>query len=1180
MKRRLEQLINGKFEYMHPTIEVSRETVREIVKKGRNFQGELSVRASDGRKLRGYVSSSHRRILVNRDRFSGEESVIAFGVDMSGLEPGEIVEGSLTLITSIGEKEIPFYVEAEKEQVRSSVGEITSMEEFVTLARTSFREAFHIFKNPEAFSYVLKKEDRKSSALYLGIVRNPVTYQHLEEYLIGIGAKEQVCLSLREDTAEYYEIQESIQEQVELRRTGWGYLEIEVEVQGDFLSVAKKTIREDEFIGSVCRLNYVILKNALGRGRKYGYIRLRTPYQELLYTVVASRDKKIQIQEGLAEKRCRAEFMKDYMALRTHKLDYKSWVSHTTSLLDNLKSTGRDYAQYQLYEAYVLYQEEKNEEAVEILKRFKGRSFAKRDLEAAGAYVYLCHCTGLSGDSYQTARKLRSLYLQKEDSFLLFWLWSQMEDEFQTSPQKKLFALEEQYERGCRSPLLYLEAWNVIAEDITFLRRVGGLWTQVFLYAGKEGLLTEEISMRIAYLSGYEKHFSGSLFQALTAAYEAFPSDDGLEAVCKYIMKGNPRNPRFFRWFALAVEQGLRITRLYEYYMETVDISYQRELPRTLLLYFAYNNRSLGDDRKAYLFANIVLNKERTPKVYEDYLDSMKKFTVQMLEKEKINEDYAVLYQEFAMKPETMEEGKRIGRMLFTYRVYCDDPKVRNIVVRHPQMSREEVYPCIRGIAYPRIYTEDGVVLFQDSRQRRYAATIDYNRKKLFDETDVVERCLRLGVAQPGLLLYECERQELSSDSLDFFGILSGLPDFSKDYRRKIRKELLTYYASHIGEEQTEKALRDMDYNAFASVDRKGLLELLIASGFYEAAYEVIEEWGCEHVEPETLLKMTSRLILKKEMEEDEGLVALANQIYEQRKYDEVLLIYLMKFKKGDVSLLLKLWRSVRSFHLDTFQLEERILETLMFTWDYRPEGGEIFQSYVHQTGKESVILAYLTFVSYGEFVHGIHQGNLLEKCLETACERHWEMDIICRLNYLKRLSEKQGLTKKEENLAREILSECEKRELCFSFFARLPLEILNVCQLEDKLCAEYQGSPQSRVVLHYALDAGFGTQAEWKSEPVRNMYEGFFVKPFTLFYGESLRYYFTVEDKGNKHKTPENVIIMDKIQEENRSRFQVLNRILYNWRSAQIQEARDLLENYLGRERYLKHIYTIEKEP
>lgn len=63
-------------------------------------------------------------------------------------------------------------------------------------------------------------------------------------------------------------------------------------------------------------------------------------------------------------------------------------------------------------------------------------------------------------------------------------------------------------------------------------------------------------------------------------------------------MKGNPHKPEYFRWFSLAVQQGLRLTRLYEYYVETMDISYQRELPKPLLMYFNYNDNTLGDSRR------------------------------------------------------------------------------------------------------------------------------------------------------------------------------------------------------------------------------------------------------------------------------------------------------------------------------------------------------------------------------------------------------------------------------------------------------------------------------------------------------------------------------------------------------------------------------------------------------
>ena len=139
-----------------------------------------------------------------------------------------------------------------------------------------------------------------------------------------------------------------------------------------------------------------------------------------------------------------------------------------------------------------------------------------------------------------------------------------------------------------------MKAWKWVSRDMTLLHRLSSFWIQVFCYAGKRDLLTEELVMRMAYLSGYEKSFSGALYRAMTAGYEKFPSDDVLEAICKYVMKGNPRKPEYFRWFSLAVERNLRITRLYEYYVETMDVSYQRELPKPLLMYFNYNDNTLG----------------------------------------------------------------------------------------------------------------------------------------------------------------------------------------------------------------------------------------------------------------------------------------------------------------------------------------------------------------------------------------------------------------------------------------------------------------------------------------------------------------------------------------------------------------------------------------------------------
>ena len=144
--------------------------------------------------------------------------------------------------------------------------------------------------------------------------------------------------------------------------------------------------------------------------------------------------------------------------------------------------------------------------------------------------------------------------------------------------------------------------------------------------------------MRLAYLSGYEKDYNESIYQALAKGYEQYSSEDTLEAICKYVMKGNPRKTEYFRWFSLAVEHGLRLTRLYEYYVETMDTSRRIELPKALLMYFTYNSDSLGDSKRAFIYSCIIANKEKEPAAYQRYMSGMRDFARKKLAEGKMNE--------------------------------------------------------------------------------------------------------------------------------------------------------------------------------------------------------------------------------------------------------------------------------------------------------------------------------------------------------------------------------------------------------------------------------------------------------------------------------------------------------------------------------------------------------------
>mgnify|MGYP000340967792 CR=1 FL=1 len=152
------------------------------MKAGETKRGEVYVGTEDNQKIRGYVTSSSRRVVPGMDHISGTTVRLPLGIDTVGLAPGENLKGWLCFTTNIGEARLPFEIEIEKEEIRSFSGVVGNLDEFVKVARDDFKEAFRIFKDA-SFTRILENEDQKIQTLYYGLSRQPVTYQHLEGWL-------------------------------------------------------------------------------------------------------------------------------------------------------------------------------------------------------------------------------------------------------------------------------------------------------------------------------------------------------------------------------------------------------------------------------------------------------------------------------------------------------------------------------------------------------------------------------------------------------------------------------------------------------------------------------------------------------------------------------------------------------------------------------------------------------------------------------------------------------------------------------------------------------------------------------------------------------------------------------------------------------------------------------------
>ena len=95
MKRRIEELMNGIYEYKTPDLLFSCDEIRAVVKPGEKFFGSFTIKNKEQKRIRGFLYSSDARVACEPREFSGIEPKLSFDVDFTGMKAGDVLEGSL-----------------------------------------------------------------------------------------------------------------------------------------------------------------------------------------------------------------------------------------------------------------------------------------------------------------------------------------------------------------------------------------------------------------------------------------------------------------------------------------------------------------------------------------------------------------------------------------------------------------------------------------------------------------------------------------------------------------------------------------------------------------------------------------------------------------------------------------------------------------------------------------------------------------------------------------------------------------------------------------------------------------------------------------------------------------------------------------------------------------------------
>ena len=742
MKNKIKRFAKGDFHIPQPEIIFPETRIIMRVGEGEKYRGSFSLQNQGGGTIRGIVYPSSYRVQCDEQGFDANPVNIYYTYDGSGLVPGHVEHGKFTIVCNGGEFDIAFTAIIEKPFVMTSYGKVQSLDDFKKLSFRDSAEAVRLFRSRD-FYEILKYEDRRIQALYDNMRRWELDQQALEEFLVGCKQKEKIFLTLEEESRAFMSLTEARKETFAIKKNTWGYLEIDVRTEGDFIHVEHTRITTEEFIGNSYRLEYFLDTEKLHRGSNFGRVILESPYETLTYEVVVEKDVD-RDEDRRANDREFAGIVRNYLKYESGKLTLEEWTDEAERRIRHLRDMDGRNDFYLLAHAHICLLGGRADEAKILLESYNYNRFAiGKDVELSSYYLYLT--TFLSNDSIgqrKVAEELSRSFIKHPDNWKILCMLVEVDSEYKIYSER-LHALEKQfYEEKSHSIWFYFQAFRCYRDKSSSLKKLGTFEIRVLLFAVKYRLMTRELALYTANLASQMKMFDKHLYDVLVQSYGMYNESMILTAICTLLIKGNCMDSCYFKWFEKAVDEELKIAQLYEYYMGTVTPSgFHKPLPRSVYLYFMHGN-NLDYHKCAFLYANLITYEDETSEIYAHYRDEMEAFAWNQLDRRNVDEQLRIIYKRFvvesAMNPERI---KALYDVCHAYWITTKVPNMKFVHVIAEDGTVTQKAPYTENGAKVFLYAKTDRLVWEGKDGRHYTDSIPYDSRRLFYELRYMDMC-------------------------------------------------------------------------------------------------------------------------------------------------------------------------------------------------------------------------------------------------------------------------------------------------------------------------------------------------------------------------------------------------------------------------------------------------------
>ena len=1149
VRARIGQIAAGRFNGTKPILAFSEETIDLSVIEGRSEAGSFVIESTNQIKICGIVYSTNPRMECLNPHFEGEKVRIRYQFNSKGLTEGDACEGKFVIVCNQIEYSLSFCARITRLYAEASTGAVKSLDDFTRLAASNWDEAYHLFYNRN-FLNTIPYDNVYERLTYEGFACARPSGQNMEEFLIGVNKKKPVSISVDKSEEIFMASKEPQSGCFTITKDNWGYTEIRLRTDCEFIKLSKLVLTHDDFIGKTYLYEYIIDASAMHAGRNFGRIYIDGVYQSFTIDITAGvRDDDGSIS-GIAVtkdiKECMVGIMELYTGFRLKRIVTGVWANETISILNHLHALVPDEHMYELMKAQAFIINRQRQEAKWILDDFK-HSNPDKKAPIWGYYLYLM--TLLEREpSYidNMTHEVELIFYENPDSVLLFWVLLFLRNQYFDDNAGKLKDIKYWVLRGCSSPYLYIEAYYLISQDPYLIKELSVFELRILSWAVKKKALTKELAGAIFEAVDLAGGFDNRVYELLTAAYEICPEAEYVGIICSYLIKGHKNDTCFHKWFELGIENKLRLTGLYESYLITMDDRQISPVPKIIQMYFSYDNK-LPYRKLAVLYNNIIAAKETEPEVYHKYRKAMGRFAMDQVQLRHIDDNLAVLYEDMLELGFINEElSAAFSDIIYTHKLIVFDKRIVRAIIYQNEMKEPQIVPVTDQCAYFELFSNDYVILFEDSRGYRYVKSISYRLQRLMDAEKYLDRCISLSPDRPQYIVSHFKNVRDYSDftkgDLKLFKPVFYSESFSDSYKAVMGYRILKYCQLHDYEDYVRPFLQSIDFDILQKDARKYLIDMLVSNRLYEKAYDMAMEYGID------MLAAASQVVLcenalKVQHVDDDFMVQLAISAFKTGKYSDLVLKYLCENYTGPTDELINLWHAADKFSISSMKLDERILEQGIYTQIEPEKISDIFLEYYKRAGNEKLILAYISLVAHGYLHSGRCKADFIFDIIEKRFIGNRTLNDACQLALLKHFAEKTDITQAELEIEDTLLKYYIYNNMYFDFFARLDYRLLEKYFIYDKAFLQYESTPGAHVVLHYSRDED---GEEFNSEDMVEMYDGIYVKTFVIFFGELIRYYITEEHDNSIEVKESNRLTCNNIPGDNdHSRYDLINEMI-----------------------------------